>query len=169
MKTVPQTQRSTRPGFSRAQNQAALSPITLSIRPRTGPLARAAAACPWPNARPSDYSLPFPPVARLPCRAVDQDPPLLRDVHPDLVAELAALLAAEGEHDLAITVHDVRMVGDCGCGDDFCRSIRTSDHPPGQPYGPGHRCVPLLPEQGMLILDVVDGRIVYIEILHRPR
>ncbi|MEV6608957.1 hypothetical protein [Kutzneria sp. NPDC051319] len=100
---------------------------------------------------------------------MDQEPPLLRDVHPALVAELAALLAVEGEHDLAITVWDVRLVGDWGCGDDFCRSIRTSDHPSGQPYGPGHRCVPLLPERGMLVLDVVDGRIVYIEVLHRPR
>jgi hypothetical protein len=100
---------------------------------------------------------------------MDQEPPLLREVHPDLVAELAALLATEGEHDLAITVHDVRMVADCECGDDFCRSIRTSDHTPGQPYGAGHRCVPLLPERGMLVLDVVDGRIVYIEVLHRER
>ncbi|MFI6853357.1 hypothetical protein [Streptomyces sp. NPDC050416] len=96
------------------------------------------------------------------------DPPLVRDVFPDLVDELAALLEEEGERWLAICVKDVRLVGDCGCADDFCQSIRTADHPQGQPFGPGHRCVPLLPASGDLILDVVDGRIMYIEILGRP-
>jgi len=60
----------------------------------------------------------------------------VREVFPDLVDELAALLEAEEEREL--------------------------------PFGPGHRCVPLLPSSGDLILDVVDGRIMYIEILGRP-
>ncbi|GHH30901.1 hypothetical protein [Streptomyces lanatus] len=97
-----------------------------------------------------------------------QEPPLVRDLFPELVAELATLLEEEGEHWLAICVWDVRMVAECGCGDDFCQSIRTAEHTPGQPYGPGHRCVPLLPATGDLILDVVNGRIMYIEILDRP-
>ncbi|WP_326590931.1 hypothetical protein [Streptomyces sp. NBC_01294] len=99
---------------------------------------------------------------------MEQDAPLVRDVFPDLTAELVRLLEEEGERELAISAHDLRMVGVCGCGDDFCQSIRTDPHPPGTPYGPGHRNVPLLPERGMLILDVVDGRIVYVEILDRP-
>ncbi|MFE1840244.1 hypothetical protein [Streptomyces sviceus] len=96
------------------------------------------------------------------------EPPLVRDVFPELVDELAELLRAEGEHSLALCVRDVRLVAGCGCGDDFCQSLRTAEHPPGQPFGPGHRCVPLLPARGDLILDVVDGRIMYIEILDRP-
>ncbi|MFI6960787.1 hypothetical protein [Streptomyces sp. NPDC050149] len=99
---------------------------------------------------------------------MEQDHPLIRDVFPDLIAELTALLEDEGERELAICAWDLRLVDECGCGDDFCQSIRTADHPPGQPYGPGHRCVPLLPSKGMLILDVVYGRIMYIEILERP-
>ncbi|MFF7880696.1 hypothetical protein ACH40F_09580 [Streptomyces sp. NPDC020794] len=99
---------------------------------------------------------------------MEQEHPLVRDVFPDLVAELATLLEEEGERELAIRVRDVRLVGECGCGDDFCQSIQTADHPQGQPYGPGHRCVPLMPSKGMLILDVVDGRIMYIEIIDRP-
>ncbi|MFD6970809.1 hypothetical protein [Streptomyces sp. NPDC059979] len=100
---------------------------------------------------------------------MDQDDaPLVRDVFPDLTAELVRLLEEEGERDLAVCAHDLRLVGECGCGDGFCQSIRTHPHPPGTPYGPGHRNVPLLPERGMLILDVVDGRIVYVEILDRP-
>ncbi|MER5278074.1 hypothetical protein ABT025_20300 [Streptomyces sp. NPDC002809] len=99
---------------------------------------------------------------------MEQDHPLIRDVFPDLIVELTALLEDEGERELAICTWDLRLVDECGCGDDFCQSIRTADHPPGQPYGPGHRCVPLLPVEGMLILDIVDGRIMYIEILDRP-
>jgi hypothetical protein len=57
----------------------------------------------------------------------------------------------------------------------FSRSVseyvdhaRTAVHPPGQPFGPGHRCVPPLPARGDLILDMADGRIMYIEIPDRP-
>ncbi|MFJ8045780.1 hypothetical protein ACIRBX_35245 [Kitasatospora sp. NPDC096147] len=99
---------------------------------------------------------------------MEQHHPLVRDVFPDLVTELATLLEGAGEHDLAIGVRDVRLVGECGCGDDLCQSIRTADHPRGQPYGAGHRCLPLSPADGMLTLDVVDGRIMYIEVLDRP-
>ncbi|MEU2134461.1 hypothetical protein [Streptomyces sp. NPDC018352] len=98
---------------------------------------------------------------------MEQDKPLVRDVIPELVAELTALLETEGERWLAISVRDVRLVDRCGCGDDFCQSIRTADHVQGQPYGPGHRCVPLMPAEGMLNLDVLDGRIMFIEVLDR--
>lgn len=99
---------------------------------------------------------------------MEQDAPLVRDVFPALTAELVRLLEEEGERDLALCAHDLRIVGECGCSDDFCQSIRTHPHPPGTPYGPGHRTVLLLPERGMLNLDVIDGRIVYVEILDRP-
>ncbi|MFD7455357.1 hypothetical protein [Kitasatospora sp. NPDC059827] len=99
---------------------------------------------------------------------MEPEHPLLRDVFPDLVDELSALLEGEGEHGLAVSVRDVRLVGECGCGDDFCQSIRTAERPRRQPYGAGHRCVPLLPSKGMLVLDVVDDRIMYIEVLDRP-
>lgn len=100
---------------------------------------------------------------------MEHDAPLVREVFPELTSELVKLLDAEGEHELAICAHDLRIVADCGCGDDSCQSFRTHPHPPGTPYGPGHRNVPLLPERGMLILDVVDDRIVYVEILDHPR
>ncbi|WP_234327435.1 hypothetical protein [Streptomyces sp. NRRL WC-3742] len=93
---------------------------------------------------------------------------LVREVYPELVAELVALLVAEGEVTLALSAHDMRLVAPCGCGDDFCQSFKTAPHPDGRPYGPGHRCVPLLPSRGMLVLDAVDGRIVYVEVLDRP-
>ncbi|AVH59777.1 MULTISPECIES: hypothetical protein [Streptomyces] len=100
---------------------------------------------------------------------VEQEHPLVRDVYPSLVAELVTLLEDQGERELAICAWDLRMAGECGCGDDFCQSIRTADHPQGQPYGAGHRCVLLLPSEGMLNLDVVNGRIMYIEVLDRAK
>jgi hypothetical protein len=99
---------------------------------------------------------------------MESDHPLVRDVFPVLITELTALLEEEGERELAISAQDLRLVGECGCGDDFCQSIRTADHPQGQPYGAGHRCVPLMPLLGMLVLDVVDNRIMYVEVLNRP-
>ncbi|MGW1956242.1 hypothetical protein ACWCPI_26425 [Streptomyces sp. NPDC001920] len=99
---------------------------------------------------------------------MQQDHPLVREVFPDLVAELIDLLESEGERELAVCARDLRLVAECDCGDDFCQSFLTAPHPPGRPYGAGHRCVPLLPSQGMLCLDVVDHRIVYVEVLDRP-
>ncbi len=99
---------------------------------------------------------------------MEQDYPLVRDAFPELIAELIALLEDEGERELAHHIRDVRLVAGCDCGDDFCQSIRTAVHPQGQPYGEGHRCVPLLPAKGILVLDVVDDRIMYIEALDRP-
>ncbi|MEU1408681.1 hypothetical protein ABZ471_41495 [Streptomyces sp. NPDC005728] len=99
---------------------------------------------------------------------MEQDYPLVREAFPDLVAELITLLEEEGERELAICAWDLRLVAMCDCGDDFCQSIHTAVHPKGQPYGEGHRCVPLLPSEGMLVLDVVNGRVKYIEVLDRP-
>ncbi|MFI1003304.1 hypothetical protein ACIP10_29115 [Streptomyces galbus] len=99
---------------------------------------------------------------------MQQDHPLVRDLFPDLVTELIALLEAEGERELAVCAWDLRLVEECDCGDGFCQSFRTAAHPRGQPYGTGHRCVPLLPAQGLVCLDVVDGRIMYVEIIDRP-
>jgi hypothetical protein len=95
--------------------------------------------------------------------------PLLRDVFPDLVAELRGLLEDRGEPDLARSTDDLRLVERCACKDRSCQSIQTVYRPQGGSYGPGHRNLVLRPEKGMLILDVVDGQIMYVEILDRPR
>ncbi|MCZ7459040.1 hypothetical protein [Streptomyces sp. WMMC940] len=99
---------------------------------------------------------------------MEQDHPLVRDVFPEFVAELITLLENEGERELAIRAWDLRLVDECRCDDGFCQSFLTEARPRGQPYGAGHRCVPLMPSRGMLCLDVVDGRILYVEVLDRP-
>jgi hypothetical protein len=63
----------------------------------------------------------------------------------------------------------VRDTQECGCGDTFCQSFYTAPKPDG-PYGPGHSNVLLDPPwPRMLILDVVDGRIMYVEVIDRPK
>lgn len=99
---------------------------------------------------------------------MEAEKPLVREVFPEFVVELVALLEAEGEHDLAVCARDLRLIAECACADDFCQSFCTEAHPQGQPYGPGHRCIPLLPASGLVNLDVVDGRIVYVEVIDRP-
>ncbi|MBC6460781.1 hypothetical protein HKK72_23285 [Actinomadura sp. HBU206391] len=50
--------------------------------------------------------------------------------------------------------------------DDFCKSFYTAPPPKGA-YGAGHRCVPLLPDKGMIVMDVVHDEIQLVEILYR--
>ena len=85
---------------------------------------------------------------------------------PDLAQELQRLLLAENEPALAAQVPDLQIMSRCHCGDDFCATFYTKAKPRGA-YGPGLRNVALEPESGYLVLDVVDDRIVGVEVLYR--
>ncbi|MBR7839165.1 hypothetical protein KDL01_38235 [Actinospica durhamensis] len=101
---------------------------------------------------------------------MSDQPPLLRETFPAFAAELVSLLTSDGHTDLAVCAHDLRIVAQCGCGDDFCQSFYTAPKPDGA-YGPGHRNIPLLRDgdrSGMIVLDVVNGRIMYVEVLYYP-
>ena len=91
---------------------------------------------------------------------------LLQDTLPDLADELTALLRSQNEMDLAEQVPLLRLVDRCRCGDDFCATIYTAPKPKGA-YGPNHESISLNPSSGQLILDLVDRKIVCIEILFR--
>ena len=90
----------------------------------------------------------------------------LADSLPDLAQELERLLVAKDELALAAQVRELQIVDRCRCRDEFCSMFYVQPRPKGA-YGPGHRNVSLRPEKGMLILDVVDDRIVAVEVLHR--
>jgi hypothetical protein len=92
--------------------------------------------------------------------------PLLADTLPPLSQELGRLLEEKGQLKLAHQVPGLRIVDRCRCGDDFCASFYTQPKPPGA-YGPGHFSLELEPNEGMLILDIVDGVIAHVEILNR--
>lgn len=98
--------------------------------------------------------------------AVD-DRPLVRDVHPVFSAELVSALDADEERWLAIAAKDIRIVAPCGCDSENCQSFYTAPPPTGS-YGPGHRNVMPPFDAGMVVLDVVDGQIMFVEILDQP-
>jgi hypothetical protein len=91
---------------------------------------------------------------------------LLREALPNLSRELITLLEAAREPGLAAQIDDLEMIERCGCNDSFCSSFYTAPRPEGA-YGPKHRNVSLEPEHGMSILDVVDDRIMQVEVLFR--
>lgn len=79
-----------------------------------------------------------------------------------------AALRSGDRADLAAQLTGLRVVQRCGCGDSFCQSFYTAP-PPSGAYGTGHTNVALDPPwPGYLILDVVDGKIVFVEVLYRP-
>lgn len=91
---------------------------------------------------------------------------LVSEVLPDFSAQLRQLLLEEKEEGLASQVSTMKIVDLCGCGDDFCASFYVQPKPSGA-YGPGHRNVALIPENGMIILDVVNEQIAHVEVLYR--
>ncbi|MGA8222436.1 MAG: hypothetical protein WB780_12340 [Candidatus Acidiferrales bacterium] len=95
----------------------------------------------------------------------EKQPPL-SDTLPAFTAELRQLLEEQGESELAAQVSRLAILDRCRCGDDFCATFYTKPKPIGG-FGPGHRNVRLMPEDGMLILDVVAGEIACVEVLDR--
>ena len=91
---------------------------------------------------------------------------LLSDTLPELALELERLLAKAGKPELAAQIPGLVILDRCRCGDDFCASFYTQPKPEGR-YGPGHDCMDLDADEGMVLLDVVAGTIVHVEILNR--
>jgi hypothetical protein len=92
--------------------------------------------------------------------------PRLVDALPDVARELQELLLAGSEGALAQSVPELRVVDRCRCGDDFCATFYTAPKPLGA-YGPSHRNTSLDHDEGMIILDIVQDRIVCVEVLNR--
>jgi len=107
----------------------------------------------------------------------------LKQIWPEVVERLAALLAQTGEAALAEAVHELDVFDRCRSGADYCATVHTQPRS-AERYGPSHRCVvfwsrdticvdtglpassggrPTAPH--ITILDVVDEEIVCIEIL----
>jgi hypothetical protein len=96
----------------------------------------------------------------------NETPKPLVDAFPLLSEELQQLLVQKGESELAAQVPGLAILERCRCGDDFCATFYVQPKPKGA-YGPGHRNVSLEPQQGMLILDIVDDKIACVEVLYR--
>jgi len=91
---------------------------------------------------------------------------LLVDALPQLSHEMSRLLDEAGESQLSTQLEGLSIVDRCRCGDSFCSSFYTAPKPVGK-YGSGHRCISLEPIDGMIILDVVNEKVVHVEVLYR--
>jgi len=80
--------------------------------------------------------------------------------------EIEELLSKCNEPKLASQVASLTIVDRCRCREDFCAAFYVEPKPL-EAYGLGHRNVELKPENGMIILDVVDDRIMQVEVLYR--
>ena len=93
--------------------------------------------------------------------------PNLMDVLPDVGDEIIRSLEARGEAALAATVPALPVLDRCRCGDDFCAMVYTAPRPEGA-HGPGLRNLQIEASEGVIILDVVERRIMGVEVLFRP-
>lgn len=86
------------------------------------------------------------------------------EAFPALAAELEAVLTADHEPDLAEQVHALVIEAWCRCGDDFCQTFETVR----RPWPDGAGTLPHDRPNGMLNVDVAQGRVVGVEALFYP-
>lgn len=93
--------------------------------------------------------------------------PLLTRVVPGLARAMEAALRGQGEEALAEQVAELRIARVCRCGQPYCASFWTTERPLARWLARG-RHIELGGERaGQVALDVVRGRIVYVEVLNR--
>lgn len=89
--------------------------------------------------------------------------PLLTDVLPDLVEEMAFLLRESGAEPLSEQLRALRIESICDCGDENCASFATAAEVKVA------STVELQAMEGFLIVDLnAASEICFIEVLHRP-
>ncbi|HVA40435.1 MAG TPA: hypothetical protein VNF49_07205 [Candidatus Binataceae bacterium] len=89
--------------------------------------------------------------------------PLLTDVLPDLVEEMAYLLREAGAEPLSGQLRGLRIEAVCDCGDENCASFATASEVKVA------STVELQTMEGFLIVDLnAASEICFIEVLHRP-
>lgn len=92
----------------------------------------------------------------------------LVDVLPRLATELEDLLEEEGEPGLAAQVATLPFVARCCNEVEVCQSFSTAPEIGNRPPQPAERrTIQLDPDDGMIWIDVTDGRIVFVEVLYR--
>jgi len=89
--------------------------------------------------------------------------PLLSEVLPDLVEELAFLLRERGAEPLGDQLRALHIESICDCGDENCASFATA------PEVKVASTIELQATEGFVIVDLnAASQICFIEVLHRP-
>jgi hypothetical protein len=97
-------------------------------------------------------------------------PPLLRELAPSRADELRDLLQRAGHPQLAFQVATLPVVERCPCGDPACASFYAV--PPRQTlirFARGGYTINLAPSHGTLSVDVLDRRIVAVEVIEHTK
>jgi hypothetical protein len=92
---------------------------------------------------------------------------ILRESLPELAAELEALLRKDNESELADQIQSLEIEDRCRCDGLSCATIYNVPRPKGAWRG-NHRNI-LLDTEGLTVLDILDERIVCIEMLDRDQ
>jgi hypothetical protein len=88
----------------------------------------------------------------------------LDDLAPELATELETLFRQHNEPALADQARALEIVERCRCRDRFCATFYPVPRP-AIPWGPDHSTYVLL--LGALHVDVLDGKIMCVEVLDR--
>ena len=92
---------------------------------------------------------------------------MLQDLLPAFAAELESLTLAAGRGDLVAQIRSLPVLERCDCGQDDCAHFYTEPRPRGS-YGAGHSNLMLPSDRGLIVYDLIDDRIVAVEVLDRP-
>lgn len=88
-------------------------------------------------------------------------------VIPVFAAECKQLLLEQNKVDLANQIESLNIVKRCSCTDDFCASFSTHAQSRASFGGSDRYTLDLNPEKGMILMDIADGKIIYVEVLYR--
>jgi len=93
-------------------------------------------------------------------------PQLVRDLLPEVYADIETLIQAEGMSSLRQGLESLAVTETCGCGDDFCASFYTGARPRGGWSDEGSHLT-LVDGDTIVVesIDVVDSTIRYVEII----
>lgn len=91
---------------------------------------------------------------------------LVREVFPEVYADIVRLVEADGHQRLLEALPELAVVEPCSCGDSFCASFYTGARPRGTWSDEGHaRSLRDADTKLVFSVDVVDDAIRYVEII----
>ena len=91
----------------------------------------------------------------------------INDLFPAFVGELSRLVSEAGHPHLSEQIPSLPVVARCNCAQDNCAHFYTAPPPRGA-YPPNHTNILLPTDDGLIVVDVIEDRIVAVEILDRP-
>jgi hypothetical protein len=90
----------------------------------------------------------------------------IEELFPSFVTELEQLLLNSAHPELSLQIRSLPVVARCLCRSKNCDHFYV-EKPPATGYGTGHWILELNPKRGLIVLDLIEYRIVGIEVLDR--